>query len=129
MPASRARSIACRCSAGSPCTISPPTAPQPKPSAETDSPVLPSSRCCTRSSYVASHASQRVAVQPVRQPILLMPRPERLVEVDAGLVPIKHRPLHPPVAAPHRLGGARAKQPDACAPAACLGHHEQILKV
>src|SRR6266567_4067044 len=45
MPASSARDTACRCSAASPRTISPPTAPQPNPSAETVRPVLPRGRC------------------------------------------------------------------------------------
>src|SRR5437867_2967142 len=45
MPASIARATARVCAAGSPLTISPPTAPQPNPIAETVSPVRPSARC------------------------------------------------------------------------------------
>src|SRR5437016_9402405 len=45
MPASIARETARRCSIASPPTMSPPTAPQPNPSAETVSPVVPRGRC------------------------------------------------------------------------------------
>src|SRR5881409_1308916 len=45
MPASIARATARVCAAGSPLTISPPTAPQPNPIAEMVSPVRPSARC------------------------------------------------------------------------------------
>src|SRR5215207_5339856 len=44
MPSSRARAAARSWSAAAPFTISPPTAPQPKPSSDTSRPVLPSLR-------------------------------------------------------------------------------------
>src|SRR5581483_12008345 len=47
MPAASARSTARRCSAGCPFVIKPPTAPQPKPSADTIRPVLPRGRIST----------------------------------------------------------------------------------
>src|SRR5262245_43038866 len=70
MPASSARCTARFCSAGSPSTINPPTAPHPNPSADTFSPVFPNSRCCTRE-MVLSRA--------------LSPGPRRLVGQLEGL--------------------------------------------
>src|SRR5512134_2432898 len=46
MPASTARATARSRSAGVPLTINPPTSPHPNPSADTRSPVRPSTRCC-----------------------------------------------------------------------------------
>src|SRR3954453_2229272 len=53
MPSSSARATARSWSAGSPLTISPPTAPQPKPSSETSRPVLPNLRFSTHPSRAA----------------------------------------------------------------------------
>src|SRR5207302_765662 len=50
MPSSTARATACSWSAAAPLIISPPTAPQPKPSSDTSRPVLPNFRLFTAAS-------------------------------------------------------------------------------
>src|SRR5690348_9894088 len=64
-----ARAAAARCSAGSPRTISPPVLPQPKPTADTRSPVRPSVRCSTPPS-LASHSRSPATLAPGRAVVL-----------------------------------------------------------
>src|SRR3954447_21397908 len=61
MPSSSARATARSWSAGSPLTISPPTAPQPNPSSEILRPVLPNLRFSTDPSCAAGLPPDKTA--------------------------------------------------------------------
>src|SRR3989442_10241831 len=73
--------------------------------------------------------AQRRAGEPREDPLLREAGAEPPVEADRRRVPVEHRPLHAPTAAPHGDPRQRAQEGLAGAVAALLGQHEQVFEV
>jgi MOSC domain-containing protein YiiM len=87
----------------------------------------PNRRCGNGSG--GAEPGQGVAGDAVDGPLVLRHGAERLVEVDGGLVPVEHPPLHSPVAALQRDAGQLGQQRLAVASASGGGAHVEVLEV
>src|ERR1700683_851865 len=72
--------------------------------------------------------SQRLAGQPVPDPLVHRHRPERLIEMNGGLVPIQHRPVDAPVSGLMGDDGKLADQVPADPTGPIAGSHVEILE-
>jgi putative RNA 2'-phosphotransferase len=72
---------------------------------------------------------ERIPSEPVRRPLVLRKRTERLVESDRRLVPIEHLPLDPTVPARHRDPSQLSKQRPPMAAAAPIRPDIEVFEI
>ena len=78
---------------------------------------------------VAPELGQGGPGQPERRPLVGGDGTERAVEVDGGLVPIKHGPFQPRTAPLDGTSSQSTEQGPAHPPGPLLGHHEEVFQV